>query len=55
MSVKKVAVARKRAKRRNQRVVNDIRQAHQVAIAVIQVTQAAMIRQVVATRHRHQV
>lgn len=48
-------VARKKAKRRNRKVVSDIHRVRRVAIAVIQVTQAAMIRQVVVTRHRRQV
>lgn len=52
--VKKVET-RKRAKRRNQKVANDIPQVRRVVTAVIRANQVVRIRQAVATRHHHQV
>lgn len=51
----KTVETRKRAKRRNRKVANDIPQARRVVTAVIQAIQVALIRQVVATHHHHQV
>lgn len=54
-AAKIAATVRKKAKRKSQKVANDIHQAHRAVTAAIQVIQAAMIRQVAANQRHHQV
>lgn len=51
----KMVVTRKRARRRNRKVANDIPQVRRVVTAVIQAIRVVLIRPVVATPHHHQV
>lgn len=55
LTTAKMAVARKKAKRRSQRVVNDIHRAHRAVTVVNQVIRVVVNRQVVATHRLHQV
>lgn len=55
LTTAKMAVARKKAKRRSQRVVNDIHRAHRAVTVANQVIRVVVNRQVVATHRLHQV